>query len=174
MDRGEGATEEVPMETGEGATGGGDPREHMIAHFHTQLTAAETRVEDLKAEVAERVRVLEGVQGQGPSVEALARETSHLDGKHVVFGKVIKGKGVIREIEHISTGDNDCPTIDIIIANCGEIPEGEDDGVVNFFKDGDIYLDWPCDLDVKHEELSWWISVVDSAKSFGNEHFKVV
>ncbi|XP_057868456.1 peptidyl-prolyl cis-trans isomerase CYP40 isoform X1 [Cryptomeria japonica] len=113
-----------------------------------------------------------GPNTNGSKFMITTTRTSHLDGKHVVFGKVIKGKGVIRAIEHISTGDNDCPTVDIIIADCGEIPEGEDDGVVNFFKDGDIYPDWPCDLDVKHEELSWWISVVDSAKSFGNEHFK--
>ncbi|KAH9325552.1 hypothetical protein KI387_005730, partial [Taxus chinensis] len=98
--------------------------------------------------------------------------TSHLDGKHVVFGKVIKGKGVIRAIEHTATGENDCPMVDIVIADCGEIPEDEDDGVTNFFKDGDKYPDWPGDLDVKHSELSWWVAAVDSAKSFGNEHFK--
>lgn len=54
MDRGERAIGEVPMETGEGVTGGGDPREHMLAHFHTQLIAAKTQVEDLEAEVAVR------------------------------------------------------------------------------------------------------------------------
>lgn len=42
------------MEIGEGATGGGDPREHMLAHLHTQLTATETWVEDLEVEVAVR------------------------------------------------------------------------------------------------------------------------
>eukprot|EP01018_Ginkgo_biloba_P009352 Gb_22392 [translate_table: standard] len=98
--------------------------------------------------------------------------TSHLDGKHVVFGKILKGKGVVRAIEHTNIGENDCPMVDVIIADCGEIPEGADDGIANFFKDGDKYPDWPGDLDEKPAELLWWMTAVDSAKSFGNEHFK--
>ncbi|XP_051145406.1 peptidyl-prolyl cis-trans isomerase CYP40 isoform X2 [Andrographis paniculata] len=98
--------------------------------------------------------------------------TSNLDGKHVVFGKVIKGMGVVRSVEHVTTGDNDCPTVDVIISDCGEIPEGADDGTANFFKDGDLYPDWPTDLDDNSDELSWWITAVDKIKGYGNEHFK--
>ncbi|KAK1560869.1 hypothetical protein Q3G72_031823 [Acer saccharum] len=98
--------------------------------------------------------------------------TSHLDGKHVVFGKVVKGMGVIRSVEHVTTVENDLPTVDIVIMDCGEIPQGADDGTSNFFNDGDIYPDWPTDLDKSPEELSWWMEVVDSIKAFGNEHYK--
>ncbi|CAH9100427.1 unnamed protein product [Cuscuta europaea] len=98
--------------------------------------------------------------------------TPHLDGKHVVFGKVIKGTGVVRSMEHVQTGENDCPVDDVIIADCGEIPEGKDDGIANFFKDGDMYADWPVDLDNQPDELSWWESAVESIKAFGNDHFK--
>lgn len=99
--------------------------------------------------------------------------TSHLDGKHVVFGKVIKGMGLVRSTEHVVTGENDKPTLDIIVEDCGEIPDGADDGVVNFFKDGDTLPDWPADLDVKPNEVSWWMTSVDAIKIYGNEHFKV-
>ncbi|KAG6761445.1 hypothetical protein POTOM_034664 [Populus tomentosa] len=98
--------------------------------------------------------------------------TSHLDGKHVVFGKVVKGMGIVRSMEHVTTGDADCPASDVIIVDCGEIPEGADDGICNFFKDGDAYPDWPADLNEIPNELSWWMSAVDSIKAFGNEHFK--
>lgn len=67
--------------------------------------------------------------------------TPHLDGKHVVFGKVLKGKGVVRQIENQETS-SDRPLKDVVIADCGEIPEGADDGVP-VPTDGDIYEDFP-------------------------------
>ncbi|KAL4582372.1 hypothetical protein LXL04_006919 [Taraxacum kok-saghyz] len=98
--------------------------------------------------------------------------TSHLDGKHVVFGRVVKGMGVVRSVEHTTTGEHDLPTQDVVIEDCGELLEGADDGVCDFFKDGDTYPDWPLDLDVKPEEVSWWMTAVDAIKAFGNEQFK--
>lgn len=47
--------------------------------------------------------------------------TPHLDGKHVVFGEVIDGKGVIRKIEGMKT-QNDRPVHDVTIigrSECG-------------------------------------------------------
>ncbi|KAM3224931.1 hypothetical protein ACQJBY_057972 [Aegilops geniculata] len=98
--------------------------------------------------------------------------TPHLDGKHVVFGRVVKGMGVVRAMEHVCAGEADLPTDDIVIVDCGELPEGSTEGVANFFKDGDMYPDWPIDLDEKPADVLWWINAVDSAKSFGNENFK--
>ncbi|CAJ1939398.1 unnamed protein product [Sphenostylis stenocarpa] len=98
--------------------------------------------------------------------------TSNLDGKHVVFGKVVKGMGVVRSIEHVVIGEDDRPTLDVTIVDCGEIREGEDDGISNFFKDGDTYPDWPADLDESPDELDWWMKSVDTIKTFGNEYYR--
>ncbi|KAE8703776.1 Peptidyl-prolyl cis-trans isomerase CYP40 [Hibiscus syriacus] len=113
-----------------------------------------------------------GPNTNGSQFFVTTTRTSHLDGKHVVFGKVLKGMGVVRSIEHVATKDGDYPTQEVIIEDCGEIPEGADDGVSNFFKDGDIYPDWPADLDKKTNEISWWMMAVDSIKAFGNEQYK--
>lgn len=47
--------------------------------------------------------------------------TPHLDGKHVVFGEVIDGKGIIRKIEGLKT-QSDKPVHDVTIvgtSGCG-------------------------------------------------------
>lgn len=44
-----------------------------------------------------------------------------LDGKHVVFGKVVEGMPIIRAIEDVETDKQDHPTTDITVTNCGEI-----------------------------------------------------
>ena len=52
-----------------------------------------------------------------------ARECSWLDGKHVVFGKVLKGMRVLQNILDQETQD-DKPLVDCIIAKSGTIELG--------------------------------------------------
>ncbi|KAI0881192.1 putative U-snRNP-associated cyclophilin [Annulohypoxylon maeteangense] len=49
--------------------------------------------------------------------------TPHLDGKHVVFGKVVDGIEVVDMMEKTKTGrrGRDIPDIDVVIAQCGEM-----------------------------------------------------
>jgi len=44
-----------------------------------------------------------------------------LDGKHVVFGKVIDGLLVMRKIENVPTGINNKPKITVTITQCGQM-----------------------------------------------------
>ncbi|KAG4093800.1 peptidyl-prolyl cis-trans isomerase B [Neocallimastix lanati (nom. inval.)] len=48
--------------------------------------------------------------------------TSWLDGRHVVFGKVIEGMDVVTAIETTKTLPGDRPATPVIIADCGELP----------------------------------------------------
>ncbi|PKA55478.1 Peptidyl-prolyl cis-trans isomerase CYP40 [Apostasia shenzhenica] len=135
------------------------------------------KFEDENFEVKHHKKGMLSMANSGPNTNGsqffiTTTRTPHLDGKHVVFGKVLKGMGVVRSVEHTPVGDNDCPSVDAIIAECGELLEGVDDGVTNFFKDGDMYPDWPADLDEKPNEVAWWINAVDVAKIFGNEYYK--
>ena len=47
--------------------------------------------------------------------------TPFLDGKHVVFGKVVEGMDIVRMVEKTRTGRNDKPERDVVIAQCGEM-----------------------------------------------------
>lgn len=48
------------------------------------------------------------------------KATPHLDGKHVVFGKVIDGFGIIDRLNNVRT-NLDVPVQDVIIEECGEM-----------------------------------------------------
>ncbi|KAL5411027.1 Peptidyl-prolyl cis-trans isomerase H [Paraphaeosphaeria minitans] len=51
----------------------------------------------------------------------LTEMAPHLDGKHVVFGDVIGGMNVVREVENTQTGAGDRPVRDVVISNCGQV-----------------------------------------------------
>ena len=48
-------------------------------------------------------------------------DTPHLNGAHVVFGKVSDGLGVLDAIEQNPVDRNDKPKKDVIIADCGQL-----------------------------------------------------
>ncbi len=47
------------------------------------------------------------------------KKTPWLDGKHVVFGLVLKGFEVVKKVENLETDDSDKPLVPVTISKCG-------------------------------------------------------
>ncbi|RCH77957.1 hypothetical protein CU098_001815 [Rhizopus stolonifer] len=63
---------------------------------------------------------------RGPNTQSsqffiTTRPTPHLDGKHVVFGRVVSGYPVVERMENEPVDSHDRPLHNVMIANCGEL-----------------------------------------------------
>lgn len=63
---------------------------------------------------------------RGPNTQSsqffmTTRPTPHLDGKHVVFGKIVVGYNILEMMENEPVDDNSRPLHNVMIANCGEL-----------------------------------------------------
>ncbi|CCW64378.1 unnamed protein product [Phytomonas sp. EM1] len=109
-----------------------------------------------------------GPNTNGSQFFITAAPCPHLTGRHVVFGRVVRGMNSVRAIEHIATGANDKPKEDCRIEGCGVLA---DLPVEEPAADGDAYPDYPedCEPRLKDEML---IEAGEAIRQVGNHHFK--
>ncbi|XP_014837465.1 peptidyl-prolyl cis-trans isomerase D [Poecilia latipinna] len=97
--------------------------------------------------------------------------TPHLDGKHVVFGQVLKGIGVVKMLESVETTE-DTPIKPCIVADCGEHKDGDSWGATPDDGTGDAHPDFPEDSDIDFKDLDKVVSTAEDVKNIGNVMFK--
>lgn len=98
--------------------------------------------------------------------------TAHLDGKHVVFGQVLRGYGVVRELENVATEEGDKPTHECYIKDCGELPPGAD--LCPPSQDEDPYPQYADDADIPEgeSEVTFRVKAATDIKALGNDLYK--
>jgi peptidyl-prolyl isomerase D len=97
--------------------------------------------------------------------------TPHLDGKHVVFGKVLKGMEIVRQIEALEKNPSDRPLVDVVITDCGDIAPGAHDGVP--VDPNDPYPGDPSDWEGENGlQVSDKIEISGKIRTAGNALFK--
>lgn len=103
-------------------------------------------------------------------------KTPHLDGKHVVFGEVIRGKSIVRTMENTPTGASDAPIEAVSIASSGQL--SADDPILTAAAatstDGDAYEDYPEDQDGTdvQTEPKTALEIAGKVREVGNKLFK--
>lgn len=99
--------------------------------------------------------------------------TPHLDGKHVVFGRVLAGKDVVRRIENTRTGSNDRPQQAITISDAGELLAGTEDFGIEADPSGDRYEEFPEDRDSENveEQPEVALRIAQELKDIGGKLF---
>ncbi|KAL9905338.1 peptidyl-prolyl cis-trans isomerase D [Glossina fuscipes] len=96
----------------------------------------------------------------------------NLNGTNVVVGRVLRGLGILGDMEQNTTDDGK-PTKEIVIADCGEILEGQDWCINDNDESGDTLPPYPQDWIDKLKPLTTdeLLQILLSIRSAGNHYF---
>ncbi|PWZ01271.1 peptidyl-prolyl cis-trans isomerase D [Testicularia cyperi] len=103
--------------------------------------------------------------------------TPHLDGKHVVFGQVLKGKAVVRRIENAETLPGDKPKHPITIKAAGQLDRAQDgpnNWGIQSDESGDAFEEFPedqDDVDTLESDPTKALAAATTIKGFANTLF---
>lgn len=94
----------------------------------------------------------------------------HLTGKHVVFGRVVRGMDAVRAVEDTKTGASDRPVKAVVISDCGSLADGAALPPLAAPADGDALPNFPqdCDPPLSDAEKA---AAAEAAKARGNALF---
>lgn len=108
-----------------------------------------------------------GPNTNGSQFFITADAAHHLTGKHVVFGRVVRGMSTTRYMNSVATGQNDTPVEPVLVADCGVLAELPP---VPVAADGDRDPDYPedCEPPLSDKEL---VEAGERIRQLGNQYF---
>jgi hypothetical protein len=139
------------------------------------------RVQEGSGEAGDTAETAEGAEGQrarmfgsqfAVTLKKCPQRDDDGDGGGLAFGRLLRGFGVLRQLEKVDTGSREQPLGAVVISACGELEAGHDGVVVG--ADGDPFTPWPQDypnMSDRGDQYLTRVAASETIKSFGNEAF---